>query len=211
MDTAVETVGKGRRPGWILRLIGKILLTCAAIMGAYIIWLLWGTGFVQGREQDQLQDDLNARIDAAAATPEVELLPPALPGQAYARLRIPALEMNEVVVEGIETEDLQKGPGHYPRSADPWEPEGKVAIAGHRTTYGAPFWDLDKLGPGDEITVVTEEGTFEYVVSRTRIVAPTATGVTAPTSHPTLILTTCNPRFSAAERLVVFADRIEPV
>jgi sortase A len=210
MDTAVESRASRRKPGWILRLMGKVLLSAAAIMGAYIVWLLWGTGIVHGAQQDQLREDLDARIETAAAAPEVEQ-PPALPGQAYAIMRIPELEMNEVVVEGITTEALQKGPGHYPRSADPWDPEGRVAIAGHRTTYGAPFWDLDKLRTGDEIRMVTEEGIFDYVVSKTRIVSPTATEVTIPTSHPTLILTTCNPRFSAAERLVVFADRIDPV
>jgi sortase A len=85
-----------------------------------------------------------------------------------------------------------------------------VAIAGHRTTYGAPFWDLDKLDAGDQIQLQTEQGVFEYVVTRTRIVAPSATEVTLPTARPTLILTTCNPRFSAAERLVVFADLVTP-
>jgi sortase A len=201
-----------RRPGWILRLIGKSLLTAAAIMGAYIIWLLWGTGLIHGRQQDQLRGDLEVRIEEAAAAPATTAEPPpALPGQAYAILHIPSLEMNEVVVEGITTEALQKGPGHYPRSADPWDPEGRVAIAGHRTTYGAPFWDLDKLDAGDEIQLETEKGVFSYLVSRTRIVAPTATEVTIPSAQPTLILTTCNPRFSAAERLIVFADRIDDV
>ncbi|MGH2691488.1 MAG: class E sortase [Actinomycetota bacterium] len=201
---------KGRRPGWILRLIGKSLLTAAAIMGAYIVWLLWGTGIVHGQQQGQLRDDLEVRIDAAAAAePEAEP-PPRLPGEAYALMHIPDLDLNEVVVEGISTEALQKGPGHYPRSANPWDADGRVAIAGHRTTYGAPFWDLDKLDPGDQIQLETEKGVFEYVVSRSKIVAPTATEVTLPTSHPTLILTTCNPRFSAAERLIVFADLVTP-
>jgi sortase A len=175
------------------------------------LWLLWGTGIVHGAQQDQLRDDLEVRIDAAAvvAEPEAEP-PPQLPGQAYAIMHIPDLEMDEVVVEGITTEALKKGPGHYPKSADPWDGAGKVAIAGHRTTYGAPFWDLDKLDAGDQIQLQTEQGVFEYVVTRTRIVAPSATEVTLPTARPTLILTTCNPRFSAAERLVVFADLVTP-
>ena len=207
----MTTVSAERRPGWALRLIGKGLLSAAAIVGAYILWLLWGTGIVHGAQQDQLRDDLEVRIDAAAvvAEPEAEP-PPQLPGQAYAIMHIPDLELNEVVVEGITGEALKKGPGHYPKSADPWDGEGRVAIAGHRTTYGAPFWDLDKLGPGDQIQLETEQGVFEYVVTRSRIVAPTATEVTLPTAHPTLILTTCNPRFSAAERLIVFADRVTP-
>lgn len=205
----MTSTGAGRRPGWILRLIGKTLLTGAAIMVAYIIWLLWGTGLYYGRQQDELRGDLEVRFEAAAAAPEVEQAP-ALPGQAYGILRIPDLDLNEIVVEGIETEALKKGPGHYPKSANPWDTAGRVAIAGHRTTYGAPFWDLDKLDTGDEIRMVTEEGIFDYVVSHTRIVAPSATQVTAPSAHPTLILTTCNPRFSAAERLVVFADLLTP-
>lgn len=209
MDTAVETSKSGRRPGWILRLVGKILLTGAAIMGAYILWLLWGTGIVQGRQQDQLREDLEVRLEEAAAAPGKEPAP-ALPGEAYAILRIPDLELNEVVVEGITTEALQKGPGHYPKSADPWDLTGKVAIAGHRTTYGAPFWDLNKLRPGDDIRLVTEEGIFDYVVNRSEIVLPSATYVANPTPKPTLILTTCNPRFSAAERLIVFADLVTP-
>jgi sortase A len=206
----MASTSTGRRPGWILRGIGKGLLSAAAIVGAYILWLLWGTGIVHGAQQDQLRDDLEVRIDAAVvAEPEAEP-PPQLPGQAYAIMHIPDLEMDEVVVEGITTEALKKGPGHYPKSADPWDGEGRVAIAGHRTTYGAPFWDLDKLGPGDQIQLETEQGVFEYVVTRSRIVAPTATEVTLPTAHPTLILTTCNPRFSAAERLIVFADLVTP-
>lgn len=199
----------GRKPGWILRLIGKTFLFGAAIMVAYIIWLLWGTGIYYGRQQNELRGDLEVRFEEAAAAPRVEQAP-ALPGQAYAILRIPDMDLNEVVVEGITTEALKRGPGHYPKSADPWDAQGRIAIAGHRTTYGAPFWDLDKLDPGDEIRLETEEGTFDYVVSKTRIVAPSATQVTIPSAHPTLILTTCNPRFSAAQRLVVFADLVTP-
>ena len=201
---------KKRRPGWILRGIGKTLLTAAAIVGAYIIWLLWGTGLYYGNQQDDLRSHLEARIDQAAASPAEEEPPPTLPGEAYAIIKIPDIELDEVVVEGIATEDLKRGPGHYPKSDHPWEEEGRVAIAGHRTTYGAPFWDLDKLVAGDEIVLETEQGIFSYVVTKTRIVAPTATEVTIPSSKPTLILTTCNPKFSAAERLIVFADRVDP-
>lgn len=199
-----------RGPGWVLKIVGKTLLGAAAIMGAYILWLLWGTGLYYGQQQDDLRGELEVRIDAAAAAEPEEEPPPQLPGQAYAIMNIPDIDLSEVVVEGITKEALKKGPGHYPKSADPWDGTGKVAIAGHRTTYGAPFWDLDKLRAGDQIQLQTEEGVFEYVVSRTRIVAPTTTEVTLPTTRPTLILTTCNPKFSAAERLIVFADLVTP-
>src|ERR671919_200097 len=150
-----------RRPGWILRLIGKTLLTAAFIVGAYILWLLWGTGIYYDRAQGRLFEQFKA------------------------------------------------GPGHYLRTADPWDPEGRVGIAGHRTTYGAPFWDLDQVRPGDEIRLVTEEGAFRYEVTQTRDVLPSEGWVLRNDGDPSLVLTTCTPRFSAALRLIVFAERIE--
>ena len=211
-ETAVTERASGervrsRRPGWILRGIGKTLLTAAAILAAYIAWLLWGTGFYYDNQQSGLREQLERQISVAdrAGPPPV-----VLPGQAYAILRIPDLELNEVVVQGTETEALKRGPGHYEGTADPWEETGRVAIAGHRTTYGAPFWDLNLLSPGDDIEVATERGTFDYEVSRTAVVSPDADYVLDGTREPTLVLTTCNPKFSAAERLIVFADRVEP-
>jgi len=118
-----------------------------------------------------------------------------------------------VVVEGTDTEALKKGPGHYTQTAYPWEDHGRVGIAGHRTTYGAPFWSLDKLGEGDRITLQTEYGIYNYRVTRSVITDPSGTlpsgvSVLDQTRKPTLVLTTCNPRFSASQRLVVFADRV---
>ena len=197
-----------RRPGWILRLIGRILLTAAFIVGAYILWLLWGTGIYYDRAQDRLFEQFEARVEGEDPRYRPGIV---LPGQAYAILRIPSIGVNEVVVQGVEVEDLKAGPGHYLRTADPWDPEGRVGIAGHRTTYGAPFWDLDQVRPGDEIRLVTEEGAFRYEVTETRDVLPSEGWVLRDDGDPSLVLTTCTPRFSAALRLIVFADRMEPV
>jgi sortase A len=194
-----------RRPGWVLRLTGSILLTAAFIVGAYILWLLWGTGFYHSNQQDRLLEQFQARVEEGDPGPRPAVV---LPGQAYAILRIPSIEVHEVVVQGTEVEDLKRGPGHYAGTADPWDPTGRVAIAGHRTTYGAPFWDLDLVRPGDEIRLVTEQGTFDYVVSESREVLPTERSVLRPTNHPSLVLTTCAPKFSAARRLIVFADEV---
>jgi sortase A len=192
-----------RRRGRFLRGAGKTLLTAAAILAAYIVWLLWGTGFYYNHQQNGLREDLERRIESAAGDPGR-----VLPGQAYAILRIPELDLNEIVVQGTDTVALKKGPGHYQGTADPWEDGGRVGIAGHRTTYGAPFWDIDLLAEGDDIRLVTDRGTFDYVVTNTRIVPPSASDVLDGTRRPTLVLTTCNPRFSAAERLIVFAERV---
>jgi sortase A len=83
-----------------------------------------------------------------------------------------------------------------------------VAIAGHRTTYGAPFHDLDDLERGDQIELVMPYGRFEYRVERTRIVPPTATWVTDRVDHDRLVLSACHPLYSAAQRIVVFAEEV---
>jgi sortase A len=203
----IPPTGARRRPGWVLRLIGKVLLTAAFILGAYILWLLWGTGIYYDRAQDRLFEQFQTRVEAQGRDPRFR---PGivLPGRAYAILRIPRIDVNEVVVQGVAVEDLKDGPGHYLRTADPWDPEGRVGIAGHRTTYGAPFWDLDKVRPGDEIRLVTERGTYRYEVTGSRDVLPTEGSVLRDTDHPSLVLTTCTPRFSAALRLIVIADRV---
>jgi sortase A len=112
-----------------------------------------------------------------------------------------------VIVEGTDTEDLKKGPGHYTGTAYPWEDQGRVGVAGHRTTYLHPFWGLDKLRPGDLIRIVTEFGRFDYRVTGSKVIVPSDASVLDQTETPTLVLTTCTPRFSASHRLVVFAVR----
>ena len=109
------------------------------------------------------------------------------------------------------TSDLRKGPGHYPATPLPGQ-HGTVGIAGHRTTYGAPFHDIDKLKPGDRIELSMPYGRFTYRVERTRIVPPTATWVTDSVGYDRLILSACHPLYSAAQRIVVFAklERTQP-
>jgi sortase A len=192
-----------RRPGRVLRFIGKTSLAAAFVLAAYLAWVLWGTGLYTARQQDALRDDIAQRIDDPRPEPPV-----VLPGQAYAILKIPSIRVNDVVVQGTDTESLKKGPGHYRETDDPWEDRGRVGIAGHRTTYGAPFWDLEEVRRGDVVTLITEYGTFAYRVTRTKVIEPSRIGVLDPTKKPTLVLTTCTPRFSAAQRLIVYATRI---
>ena len=129
-------------------------------------------------------------------------------GQPLGRIRIPSIGVSSVVVAGTGTADLRLGPGHYPGTPLPGA-RGTVAIAGHRTTYGAPFRKLDKVGKGDRIEVRMPYGTFVYRVEQKRIVAPTALWVTRRTSYDRLILSACHPLYSAAQRIVVFARLID--
>ncbi|HEY7075660.1 MAG TPA: class E sortase [Solirubrobacteraceae bacterium] len=125
-------------------------------------------------------------------------------GDPLGRLRIPRIGVSAVVVEGTATDDLRKGPGHYPATPLPGEP-GTVGVAGHRTTYGAWFRHIDRLRPGDAVELTMPYGRFTYRVERTRIVAPTALWVTRGVAYDRIILSACNPLYSAAQRIVVFA------
>lgn len=135
----------------------------------------------------------------------VSALPLVPPGGALDHLVVPAIGLNRFVVEGVSTADLQMGPGHYPGTPLPGQP-GNVGIAGHRTTFGAPFFELNRLVPGDLVYLTDIDGnTWVYRVQRQWVVAPSDVGVVAPTAGAELTLTTCNPRFEATSRLIVRA------
>jgi sortase A len=125
-------------------------------------------------------------------------------GDPFGRIEIPAIGVDQVVIQGTDPDTLRKGPGHYPDTTFPGL-GGTVAIAGHRTTYGAPFRKVDQLDPGDEIVLEMPYGRFTYAVQRLQIVPPTATWVTRDVGYDRLVLSACHPLYSAAERIVVFA------
>jgi sortase A len=144
-------------------------------------------------------------LPAVAKVTAPTLSEPAL-DQPVGLLSIPKIGLLDAIVEGVGEAQLEQGPGHYPGTPLPGE-EGNVAIAGHRTTYAHPFYNLDALSPGDTIFILTAQGLFEYTVSASQLVAPTDVAVLASAPQKsTLTLTTCNPRYSAAQRLVVTAD-----
>jgi sortase A len=131
-------------------------------------------------------------------------------GQAIGRIRIPHIHANYVMVEGTDSASLRKGPGHYPATPLPGMP-GTVGVAGHRTTYLAPFRKLDKLNQGDEVIVQMPYALVTYRVEERRIVAPTAVWVTRRVGYDRLVLTACHPKYSAAKRIVVFARQVAAV
>ncbi len=132
-------------------------------------------------------------------------------GDPIGRIAMPTLGRSYVVVEGTDTQTLRKGPAHYPSTALPGQ-GGTVAVAGHRTTYLAPFRSIDELRRGQPIVVTMPYGRFTYRVENMRIVKPTALWVTKRVTHERLVLTACHPLYSAAQRIVVFArlTRSEP-
>jgi LPXTG-site transpeptidase (sortase) family protein len=136
-------------------------------------------------------------------------LPVPPPGGALDHLVIPAIGVTRYVVQGVSDTDLQMGPGHYPGTSLPGQ-LGNVAIAGHRTTFGAPFFRLNEVVPGDLVYLTDTSGaTWVYTVRHLWVVVPTDTAVLAATREADLTLTTCNPRFEAISRLVVRAVLLE--
>ena len=125
-------------------------------------------------------------------------------GQAIGQIQIPRFDLDGVLIQGTDTSSLQRGPGHYPDTPFPGQ-GGTVGIAGHRTTYLAPFRHIDSLVPGDKILLDMPYAHFEYTVQTHRIVAPTDVGITDPVGYERLVLTACNPLYSAAQRYAVFA------
>jgi sortase A len=178
-----------------------------ALSGLSVVLLLGGLGLVgypfatniwQDRLQDKLGDRLTSpQLEQAYRDGQVET------GDSLTRVRIPALDVDVVVVEGITPSALRAGAGHYPQTPLPCE-AGNMAIAGHRTTYGKPFGNIDRLKTGDLIEVTTPIGGCVYQVSRPPfVVPPTDISVLDPTPERSITLTTCHPRGSAAERLIV--------
>ena len=131
------------------------------------------------------------------------------PGDALGRIEAPGMDgLNMVFVQGTDESSLELGPGHYPETAMPGQ--GKtVAIAGHRTTYLAPFRHIDSMKQGDKILLKMPYGTFVYSVQKTEIVDPTDVGIIHDTGYERLVLSACNPLYSATQRYIVFARLVK--
>jgi sortase A len=202
--------------------IGRLLIGLGALILLFVAYQLWGTGLSASRSQDvlrhELADKLRATPSVTAPAPAPSMAttsppvaagpaPPASSpseGEPVGIIQIPKIGVNKAIVEGTGTADLREGPGHYAGTPLPGE-AGNAAIAGHRTTYGAPFYRLNEVGSGDQITVSTPQGNFRYVVNRSIEVDPSDVSVIAPTTTNQLTLTTCTPRYTAARRLIVQA------
>jgi sortase A len=158
--------------------------------------------------QDRLQSKLAIEFKNDATRRAFQAGETAI-GDPITKISIPAADLKPtVVVEGTGASALRAGAGHYPNTPLPGE-EGNVAIAGHRTTYGKPFANLDHLKPGDEIFLETPVGKYTYKVSKDPfVVTPTDFTVIAQTPGKTLTLTTCHPKGSARQRLVVKAELV---
>ncbi|MGH3716796.1 MAG: class E sortase [Micromonosporaceae bacterium] len=190
-----------------IRGFGELLITFGLVVLLFAGYEVWGKALQVDAAQNALDDRIERTWgDGAKANPKAK----PLPGDAIARLYIPKLDLQWVVVEGVKPGDIKTAPGHYPESAMPGK-VGNFAMAGHRMKR--VFWDLDKMQPGDKIYVEDRTNFYEYVVTETKIVLPNSVEVVAPVpgepgakpKDAMLTITTCNPKWDNYERLIVHA------
>ena len=219
-----------------LRGLGRLLIWVGAIILAFVAYQLWGTNIAEARAQEDLEDSFSELLSettttTTATTTTGTSTPPTATGvttttstpttttttttttppddgDAVARIVIPAIGVDKIVVEGVSREDLRKGPGHYPGTPMPGQ-SGNAVIAGHRTTYGAPFHRVDELRSGDEMLLTTVQGSFTYRVTGTDVVSPTDVEVVHDQGDDRLTLTSCHPKYSARQRIVVSARLVD--
>lgn len=191
-----------------LRFVASVMIVSGTLLisdaGMTLLWQEPVSWFVADRQQAKLEE-------AFANPPKRVLQRKPLKGDAIGRITIPAIGVRGYVVEGTDTASLRKGPGHYPSTPMPGE-RGTSAIAGHRTTYGAPFRRLDKLKKGDRITLDMPYGRFVYHVQKLKIVDDQDLSVLRRVRENRLILSACHPLYSAAQRIIAFSrlQRKEP-
>ena len=192
----------------MLRFLASVMMVSGTLLiadaGVTLLWQEPVSALVADREQGKLK---RAFFDP----PQRVIRREPLKGDAIARIAMPSIDVSEYVVEGTDRDSLRKGPGHYPETPLPGEP-GTTAIAGHRTTYGAPFRMIDKLGRGDRITLDMPDARLVYRVERTKIVDDQDLSVLDEVGYQRLVLSACHPLYSAAQRIIVFArlERREP-
>ncbi len=205
----------------VVDIAGRVLIGAGVLLLLFTAYQIWGTSIQESHTQAGLRTQLQAESGSAqirralAQATALDRLPTGPPvtapptqdppeGDPIGDIRIPVIGINQVVVEGTNTADLRKGPGHYIGTPLPGQ-GGNASIAGHRTTYGHPFYNLDSVKVGDPIVLTTLQGIFVYDATRSFVVSPSDTDVVKNVLADVLTLTTCNPRFSASTRLIVQA------
>lgn len=192
----------------VLDVTGRVFIAAGLLLLAFVAYQLWGTGIKQAQSQKKLEEQFTVRESAKVPQPGATIDTGTVnEGDVLGRIRIPSVGVDTWMVAGAKLKDLEKGPGVFPKSAMPGH-LGNFAVAGHRTSYGAPFGDLDSLVKGDTIIVSTVEGTFTYSVTTSRVVDPSDVSVirTVDPTRAVATLVTCHPKWTSSQRLVVSAE-----
>lgn len=211
----LDILDNRRRERWLT--VASWVRNTGAIILLFVAWQLWGTAITEHHSQEALKNQFEAKIHHSVAGHGSTLVPAATrivdppDGTVMAELQIPKIGLSQFVVSGTDEADLAKGPGHYLGTAMPGQ-AGNVAIAGHRTTHGAPFNRLAELAVGDRIYLTTLSGRrLTYIVSAVPVaVSPKDVSVLNNFGDNRITLTTCNPEYSAIQRLIVVGAYLPP-
>jgi sortase A len=203
-----------------LRTTGNVFIFLGLSILFFVLYELVGTSIVTKARQRDLQADFQAELDQTSPLNPAFTGTLPVPGntrsavKALARIKIRKIGVNAIVEEGVTLERLAYGPGHYPQTKL-FGQKGVTGVAGHRTGWGAPFFNLDRLARGDEVIVETTNATYTYRVTDMIVVTPSHSEVLDgnPKSKAAqqLVLTTCTPKFTAKNRLIVFTDLVKTV
>jgi sortase A len=227
-------IRRGPAASTVVHVLARTVVIVGIVVAGFLAYQFGVTSYFATRAQDDLAARLAAdtarTVEVPFTAPDLPVSPIVIPaglapvaidaptgttptfvaesapalGEPVGRVTISAAGVDWVFVEGVDRSSLRSGAGHMPGTALPGQP-GNAVISGHRTTFGAPFFHLDRVAPGDVITVATTSGVHTYQVVETRLVAPDEVWVTGQWEGAWLTLTTCNPVFSARERLIVVA------
>jgi sortase A len=216
------------RADFVVRFIGvlgRVFVLAGVLLLFFTAYLLWGTGVYTKQQQNTFEKTLANKPIVADRDVTGDKIPAARPsrppklGEPLFSLKVPKIGLDTVIVNGVGREELKKGAGLFPQCPTGGEEcvreakypgeKGNVAISGHRTTYGAPFFRLNELQKGDTVDFVSGRARYRYKVREQKIVDPVA-GFPAVEQHgrDEVTLTTCHPRFSAAQRLIIHADYV---
>ena len=218
--------------------VGRTLITCGTLILLFVAYQLWGTGLQANKSQDQLSTEFRQKQEQVASTPTTTppttttsttttqpgVAPPTtiavkpskprtadLPipqdGEPIAVIKIPAIHVTRTVVESVALSQLKRGPGHYPETPLPGQ-AGNVAIAGHRTTYGQPFHNIDKLRKGDQIIFETLQGRYVYEVTGLVVVSPKQVSILEDKGDNRVTLIACHPKYSASQRIIAVGELV---
>ena len=216
-------------PWWnVVGAAGRMMIRAGVLLLLFVVYQLWGTGLATDRAQNHLSSQfaqLQQSVPGDGSTTDPLTAPTDMPipqpGDPIGRIEIPRIGVDFIMVQNVDLKYLQSGPGHFPQTPLPGQP-GNSAFAGHRTTYKAPFNRIDELAPGDIITVTTLQGRFTFNVdshvgedgqtdSGHFIVKPTDVSILDQNVGNRITLMACNPKYSAATRIVVTAKLVSPV
>jgi sortase A len=214
---------KTRKRVSIVGVLGEILITAGVLVMLFLGWQLWLNDIIQGEVQQDVADEISQEWDKGESTLPPVAVDPGEPivreepglNEVLANIYVPrfADDYKRTIYQGVDLYDvLDIGIGHYPDTQMPGE-VGNFALAAHRTTWGKPFSEIARLEVGDKIYVETEDGWYVYVFRSLEYVEPTGVGVIDPVPQasgvePTdriLTMTSCNPMFSAAERIIAYS------